>query len=91
MNFNPSSSKSEFVSSIKSFSQKSTEELFLMALKSDPNFKEKLIFCLKNNMRNFRILTRAVENLKTCTLIDYFCRKYVMFQLNKYRGAVSEK
>ena len=23
-----------------------------MTLKSDPNFKEKLIFCLKNDMRN---------------------------------------
>ena len=28
------------------------EELSLITLKSDPNFEEKLIFCLKNNMRN---------------------------------------
>ena len=25
----------------------------------------------------------AVENLKICTLIDYFCRKYIMFELKK--------
>ena len=29
-----------------------TEELSLMTLKSDPNFEEKLTFCLKNDMRN---------------------------------------
>ena len=28
------------------------EELSLITLKSDPNFEEKLTFCLKNNMRN---------------------------------------
>ena len=27
------------------------------------------------------ILTRAVENLKICTLMGYFCQKYVMFEL----------
>ena len=28
---------------------------------------------------------RAVESLKTRTLMGYFCRKYVMFELAKYR------
>ena len=28
---------------------------------------------------------RAVESLKTCSLMDYFWRKYVMFELTKYR------
>ena len=32
--------------------KKSTKELSLMTLKSDPKFKEKLTFCLKNDMRN---------------------------------------
>ena len=27
------------------------------------------------------ILTQAVESLKISTLMDYFCRKYVMFEL----------
>ena len=34
------------------FQLKSTEELCLMALNSDPNFEETLIFCLKIHMRN---------------------------------------
>ena len=36
----------------------------------------------------WRILTWAVESLKICTLISYFCRKYVMFELKRYRGVV---
>ena len=31
---------------------KCTEELCLMTLTSDPNFDEKLTFCLKNDMKN---------------------------------------
>ena len=57
-----------------------------MMLKSEPNFEEKLNFCLKNNMRNLVILTWAMESLEICTLLGYFCRKYVMFELKKYRG-----
>ena len=60
VNFNASSGKSEnlhfevlllSVAYIK-FQLKSAEELSLMTLKSDPNFEEKLTFCLKNDMRN---------------------------------------
>ena len=32
--------------------KKSREMLSLMTLKKDPNFEEKLTFCLKNDMRN---------------------------------------
>ena len=32
------------------------------------------------------ILMRAVASLKICTLMCYFCRKYIMFELKKYRG-----
>ena len=32
------------------------------------------------------ILTREVESLKICTLIIYFCRKYVMIELKKQRS-----
>ena len=32
--------------------KKCTEELSLMTLKSDPKFKEKLTFCLKNDVKN---------------------------------------
>ena len=37
-----------------------------MTLKKDPNFKEKLTFCLKNDMRNlvnFNTNSRKSENL----------------------------
>ena len=37
------------------------------------------------------ILMWAVASLKVCTLISYFCRKYLMFELTKYRGVVSWK
>ena len=36
-------------------------------------------------------LTRTVESLKVCTLMSYFCRKYVIFELKKYRRVVSWK
>ena len=29
------------------------------------------------------IFMRAVESLKICTLMCYFCRKYIMFELKK--------
>ena len=54
-----------------------------MTLKKDSNFEEKLTFCLKNEEIG-ELLTRAVESLKICTLMGYFCRKYVMFELKKY-------
>ena len=43
-----------------------TEEICLMALNSDPKFKEKLTFCLKNDMRNlmnFNLSSEKSENL----------------------------
>ena len=36
----------------KGSAEKSIEELFLMTLKSNSNFEEKMTFCLKNDMRN---------------------------------------
>ena len=60
VNFNASSGKSENLHfdvlllsiACKVSAKKSAEELFLMTLKSDPNFEEKFTFCLKNYMRN---------------------------------------
>ena len=36
-------------------------------------------------------LTWAVESLKLCTLMDYFCRKYVILELKRNREVVSWK
>ena len=68
--------------------KESAEELSLMILKSDRSFEEKL---WKMTWGIWWTLTRVVESLKTCTLIDYSCRKYVIFEVKKYRGDVSWK
>ena len=60
-----------------------------MTLKSDLKFD--LPFCLKNCMGNLVNLIQAVESLKICTLMCYFCRAHVMLELIKYRGVVSSK
>ena len=36
-------------------------------------------------------LTWAVESLKIFTVMGYFCRKYVMFKLERYREVVLQK
>ena len=46
--------------------EKGREELSLMTLNSDLKFKEKLTFCLKNDMRNlmnFNLSSEKSENL----------------------------
>ena len=51
----------------QSFSLKSTEEWSLMTIENNPNFKEKLTFYLKNDMRdlvNFNLSTGKSENLQ---------------------------
>ena len=54
-----------------------------MTLIKDPNFEEKLTFCWKNDMKNlvnFNLSSRKSKNLHFDGL-QYFCRKYVMFEL----------
>ena len=74
VNFNASSGKSENLHfdvlllsiAYKVSGKKNAEELSLMTLKSDPNFEEKLTFCLKNDMRNlmnFNLSSEKSENL----------------------------
>ena len=66
------------------FQLKGTEELSLMTLKQDPNFEEKLTFCLENEMRNlvnFSATSKKSENLQFDRLL--------LKELNKYRSAVS--
>ena len=53
--------------------------------------KKNELFVWKMTRGNWLILTRAVDSLKIWTMIDYFCWKYVMFELNKYRGVVLRK
>ena len=73
VNFNAMSGKSEnlnfdvpLLSIAYNVSTKSVEELSLMTLKNDPNFQEKLAFCLKSDLRNlvnFNLSIGKCENL----------------------------
>ena len=40
-------------------------------------------------VKNFRLSTAQVKFLQACTLIGSFCRKYIKFQIKKYRGVMS--
>ena len=53
--------------------------------------KKNWLFIWKMPWRIWWILTREMESLKICTLMSYFCRKYAMFELKKYRGVLSWK
>ena len=53
------------------------------------NLKENSLLAWKITWGIWWTLVRAVESLKICTLMGYFCRKYVMFELKKYRQVVS--
>ena len=53
--------------------------------------KKNWLFVWKMTWEIWWTLIQAVESLKICTLMGYFCRKYVMFELRKYRGVVSWK
>ena len=52
---------------------------------------KKSFFVWKMTWEIWLTLTRAVENLKICTLMGYFCQKYIMFELKQYRWVVSWK
>ena len=49
------------------------------------------VFVWKMTWGIWGILTRAVESLKIFTLVGYFCRKYVIFELKKYKVVVPWK
>ena len=71
------------------FRLKSTEELSLMTLKSDPNFEEKLSFWLKNdikNLVNFNTSSGKSENFHFDALLLLKVRNV---SAKKYRGFVS--
>ena len=60
-----------------------------MTLKKDPKIEEKLTFCLKNDIRNLAKFNPS--SLKICTLMSYFCQKYVMFELKNTEELCREK
>ena len=59
-----------------------------MTRKSDAKFEEKLTLGSKNDVKNLVNIWLTVASLEICTLICYFCRKYIMFESKKYRGVM---
>ena len=72
-----------FVQSIQRFRWKSTEELCLMTLKSYAKFEEKLTCGFKYDMRNLVNIHPTTQKSKNFSLMDYFCPKYMRFELKK--------
>ena len=56
-------------------SLKGTVELSFMTLKSDAQFEEKLICCLKNDMRKLANFHQSTRSVKIKTLTGFFCPK----------------
>ena len=53
--------------------------------------KKNWLFIWKMTWGIWWTLTWAVESLKIFTVMGYFCRKYVMFKLERYREVVLQK
>ena len=53
--------------------------------------KKNWLFVWKMTWENWWTLIRAVESVKTCTLMGYFCRKYVMFERKNTEELCCEK
>ena len=53
------------------------------------SLKKNWLLVPKMTWEIWQILMRAVTSLKICTLVCYFCRKYIMFEPKTYRGVMS--
>ena len=96
VNFNASSGKSKDLHfdvpllsiAYNVLAKKNTEELSLITLKKIQTLKKTWFFVWKMAWEVWWTLTWAMENLKICTSMRHFCRKYVMFELKKQRSCV---
>ena len=52
------------------------------------SLKNNLLFAPKMTWGIWWVLMQAVASLKICTLICYFCWKYIAFELKKYRAVM---
>ena len=97
VNFNLSSDKSEnlhfdvlLLSIAYKVSAKKVQKNYLSwHWKKIQTLKKNWLFVWKMTWEIWWTLTGAVESLKICTLIGYFCRNYVMFELKIYREVLS--
>ena len=99
VNFNASSGKSENLHfdvlllsiAYKVSAKKVQKNDFSWHWRVIQTLKKNWLFVWKITWGIWRILMRAVESLKIYILIGYFCRKYAMFELKKYRRVVPWK
>ena len=99
VNFNASSGKSENLQfdvlllsiAYKVLTKKVQKNYLSWHRRMIQTLKKNWLFVWKMIWGIWWILTRAVESLKICTLMGYFCRRYVVFELKKYRRVVSWK
>ena len=59
-----------------------------MTLKCSAKSEEKLTCGLENDMRNLQIFNRALDSLKTETLMGFFYPKQKIYELKIYRGVI---
>ena len=95
VNFNASSGKSEnlhfdvlLLSIAYKVSAKKVKNYLSWHWRVIQTLKKNWLSVWKITWRILVNLMPAVESLKICTLMGYFCRKYVMFELKKYWGVV---
>ena len=62
-----------------------------MTLKSDPNFEEKLAFCLKNDMKNLLSFNASSVKSENLHFDGLLLKKACNVWAKKYRGVVSWK
>ena len=59
-----------------------------MTLESDAKLEEKPTLGSKNGMTHLLNFHPATQKSKNFTSMDYFCPKYMRFELKKHRGVI---
>ena len=59
-----------------------------MTMKSDVKFNKKQTCGFKHDMKDLVNFHPSTQKSESFTSIGYFCRKYMMFDLKKYRGVI---
>ena len=59
-----------------------------MTLRGDAKFKEKLTCGFRYDIRNLVNFHPTTEKSEDFTSMSCFCRKYIRFELRKYRGVI---
>ena len=78
-----------FIQSRKCMSLKITEELCVLTIKKDAKFEEELTCGFKIDKEFDEFWPEHSKVLKTCTLMASFWPKYIVFELEKYRGVIN--